>query len=121
MKIYITQSIFFDIRFGVRTFLRKRFNQRDYISKIPGSIHYVASSTDLLIKSLSITTKIMRLLKLPEKEVQFVDLGSGRGKTLLIIAIYFKKLYKYNRLLGIELSEELVNIANLNLAKYISK
>ncbi len=119
IRNYFFQSVLFDFNYGVKTFFRKKFNGTKYTSLHKGSIHYVASSTDLIKNSLGISLDICNLLKWPHDQLQFVDLGSGQGKTMCVVAIFFNQLYKYNPILGVEFSKELTDIAKKNLVKLI--
>ena len=70
--------------------------------------HYQANNV-LLVRD------IFKHLKLPKDET-FVDLGSGKGRILILAAEYGFKTIK-----GIELSDSLCTIAKLNLEAYKKK
>jgi predicted RNA methylase len=55
---------------------------------------------------------LIKGLKLPEDSV-FVDMGSGKGRVLLMAS-----LYKFKRITGVEISSQLCEIARNNIAKF---
>lgn len=55
---------------------------------------------------------LIRNLKLPENSV-FVDMGSGKGRVLLQAS-----LYKFKRIIGVEISSKLFEIAKNNISKF---
>lgn len=62
----------------------------------------------------AVTPRLLRLLKNLRitEEDEFLDLGCGKGK-----ALYFASKMRFRELYGVELSEELLNIARTNFAK----
>lgn len=57
--------------------------------------------------------KIIRRLKVDRPQFTFIDLGSGKGRVLLIAA-----QYPFKSVIGIEFSETLHNIALSNIQRY---
>jgi hypothetical protein len=60
-------------------------------------------------------TRLMRRLKLPKNGV-FVDLGSGKGRALMLAT-----KYGFRKVIGIEFSGELCSSARDNLQKFLRK
>lgn len=56
-------------------------------------------------------TKLLKTMKILSTD-EFLDLGCGKGK-----ALYYASKAKYRKLWGVEISEELLSIANSNLKK----
>lgn len=59
--------------------------------------------------------EIIESLPVPPDDFTFIDLGSGKGRTLLMASSY-----AFRRILGMELLEELNTIAVQNIARYHS-
>ena len=59
---------------------------------------------------------VLRRFKLPLEDFTFIDLGSGKGKLLLLAADY-----PFARIVGVEYSPELHTIAQQNLRRYRSE
>jgi hypothetical protein len=57
--------------------------------------------------------EFMRLLEIPHHEFIFVDFGSGKGRAMLLAAEF-----PFRRILGVELSPRLCEIATKNLQTY---
>ena len=57
--------------------------------------------------------KIIRRLKIDRPQFTFIDLGSGKGRVLLIAA-----QYPFKSVIGIEFSETLHNIASTNIRSF---
>lgn len=68
-------------------------------------IRYQASPKDELVR-------VMNGLDIDTKDFSFIDLGAGKGRTLLVAA-----RLGFRRVIGVEISEELADIARSNLAK----
>lgn len=60
--------------------------------------------------------EILRALPVSPEGFTFVDLGSGKGRTLLMASDY-----PFRRIIGVELLEELHEIATQNIASYRSQ
>jgi SAM-dependent methyltransferase len=59
--------------------------------------------------------RLMRLLNLPKENV-FVDLGSGKGRALMLAA-----KYGFRKIIGIEFSGDLCGKARINIKKFLQK
>lgn len=115
---FFRESIWFDLKFGTSTFLRvpktnqkikKENNQND------DGLLYVASFTSVTFNTLLIAEKILGFERF--SQAQFIDLGCGKGKTLLIYKNYLKDLNIYPPI-GLEYDLKLVNSALKNLEKF---
>jgi SAM-dependent methyltransferase len=102
--ITIATDIGFDLRHGTDT-LRCNFNMNalifdsDHKERTPG---YQATEATTL-------RKLMRILNLPKNGV-FVDLGSGKGRVLLVAA-----QCEFKRTVGVEFSPQLCEVARENV------
>jgi hypothetical protein len=101
-------DIDYDFEYGVdttwatvspRTRMREFFSGARYQASEPGLFH-----------------KILRALPVSPEGFTFVDLGSGKGRTLLMASDY-----PFQRIIGLELLEELHRIAQKNIAGYRSQ
>ncbi len=61
----------------------------------------------------SFVREIIRHAPTAPEDVVFIDVGSGKGKAVLIAAEY-----PFRRVIGVELSKELTDVARENLRKY---
>ncbi len=57
--------------------------------------------------------RMLRAVRMPPETYVFVDLGSGKGRALLIAAEY-----PFKRIIGVEFSRELHEIARRNVARF---
>jgi len=101
-------DIDYDFEHGVDTTwatvsLRTRF--RELVS----SARYQPSQPELF-------HEILRALPVPLDGFTFIDLGSGKGRTLLMASNY-----PFRRIIGVELLDELSDIARHNIAQYRSE
>jgi len=92
----------FDLRYSTDTIGR--------VAKeaLPGSSGYSATKARAFLE-------LMRKLDLP-RGVGFVDLGSGKGRVLMLAA-----LAGFERIIGVEYSERLCEIARTNLRRFVHK
>lgn len=114
---YFKESIWFDLRFGTSTFLRvPKIKQKIKIedNRNDDGLLYVASFTSVIFKTLFKAEDIMGYERF--RQAQFIDLGCGKGKTLIIYKKYLKDLNTYPPI-GLEYDKELVNLSLKNLAK----
>lgn len=76
-----------------------------------------SNNTELAIwyepMSVKIFHQIIRNLKINYSDFAFIDLGSGKGRVLLMAA-----LYKFKRIIGVEFAEELHRVALINVDKF---
>ena len=109
---YFLNNVYFDIRYGVDTFRRKL--PGEYDSTLVGlghGIYYVGIRTKTLKKIFSFLKENIN----GYNKYQFVDLGSGKGKSVLY---YILNVKNYDFLpIGIEYDNELHKIAISNFAK----
>jgi SAM-dependent methyltransferase len=85
-------------RLPLRVRLREIFSERQYQPTVPQEFH-----------------EIMERLPADIDEYTFVDLGSGKGRALLLAAEY-----PFRRIIGVELQAELHRIAEQNIATFDS-
>jgi 16S rRNA G966 N2-methylase RsmD len=105
----IFSDLWFEILFGVKTMKLSRIANLDigFDSKLHGFDYYATRSRPF--------KKILKKVKNTKNSV-FVDIGSGKGKCLILADIYgFKKS------VGVEFSKELVDISKKNVKKYLNR
>jgi hypothetical protein len=112
--VYFRESLWFDLRHGTRTSTRVPKSGR-YLRSLgerDDGVLYVASFTSVTKQSLQAARRILGAEAFAR--AQFVDLGCGKGKPLLIYA----QLYPNPGLpaIGIEYDTALVEVARANLA-----
>ena len=94
----------FDDAFGVETQRRVALTDLDIQGfDIRHGVYYQATSAALV-------RKILRQLRLDCRQFVFVDLGSGKGRVLLMAA-----QMPFRRVIGVEISEELIECARRNI------
>jgi hypothetical protein len=91
----------FDARFGTDT--AAPFFGHD---RTPGAYFYVATTASLIYE-------ILNSLALPPDTFAFVDMGSGKGRALLVASEF-----AFAKIVGIELSPHLHRIAEENIERY---
>ena len=112
---YFKESIWFDLRFGTSTFLRvPKTNQKIKIEddKNDDGLLYVASFTSVTLNTILKAKDVMGTERF--RQAQFMDLGCGKGKTLIIYKRHLKNLNLYPPI-GLEYDLKLVNLAKKNL------
>lgn len=114
--IYFKELILFDLKFGTITFLRIRKTQQKIkfknYSKNDGLL-YVPSFTSVVFKTLHIVKDIMGSERF--RQAQFVDIGCGKGKVLLLYKEYFKNLNIYPPI-GLDYDLKVIKSALTNIA-----
>jgi len=114
---YFVESVWFDLRHGTRTFARVPKDEQ----KIDGNdteadegLLYVASFTSVTRKTVSHALDILG----PDRfaQAQFIDLGCGKGKALLVFAKLFGAAQTHSAV-GIEYDPDLTVLAARNLDK----
>lgn len=112
---YFFESILFDLINRTDTSRRIVNNQGSHADlAIPiDGVHYVASFTSVIIETLRY---VRENLDVDFDRYQFVDLGCGKGKAVLIYVEKFKQPNGYPAI-GIEYDKKLCNIATDNLSK----
>tara|TARA_A100001388_G_scaffold277650_1_gene270230 strand:- start:1433 stop:2074 length:642 start_codon:yes stop_codon:yes gene_type:complete len=113
---YFKESLFFDLKRRTDTSIRVKKNHQ-YISNAStyldaDGLLYVASFTSVIKKTLEITLNIIGNDSF--SRYQFIDLGCGKGKSIIFFLEKFIKTKKFNPI-GIEYDERLYNIAKNNL------
>lgn len=101
-------DLWFDIRFGTDTMGFKNLGNLDINS------NFKKDGEDYIPTRAKHLRRIFKM-KHFSKEDTFVDLGSGKGRTLLIASDYLDNLK------GVEFSEELCDIARKNIIVYGNK
>lgn len=109
---YFIENHLFDIKHGTDT--HERLPLEDYIDQ-PGNLKYgvlyMSSWTSIIRKS---TSRVLDLIGDPEGRVDFMDVGCGKGKVLLVWAEMLSGI-GWARILGIDYSDELLAICRVNL------
>ena len=116
LLIYLKESVLFDLANGTNTHLRVPTVEQEgrVASRLQDGLLYVASFTSVVRTTLRIAKEILG--EPGFTEAQFVDLGCGKGKALLI---YTKEFSSGGGLpaVGIEYDRRLCHIASSNLAR----
>ena len=114
IKIYIslTRDYWFDLKYGTdtKTFVPLESLRIDSHNKTCGVEYQPTRAIPF--------RKLIRMVNLPfvPKDIVFVDLGSGKGRALLLAAEF-----DFKRIVGIEFSPELCDIARKNVSIYQKK
>jgi SAM-dependent methyltransferase len=114
---YFFESILFDIKHGTQTSSRVTKDEQTILSTDTdkeNGLLYVASFTSVTRDTVSLAKRILGDDRF--RKSQFVDLGCGKGKALLVHAVYFGK-DQDKPALGIEYDPDLVVIAKDNVKK----
>ena len=102
----------FDERFGVET--------SGLIYPEPSGHHHDAYNNGYFAVAPSVFHGVMgslgERLQLDYRRFTFVDVGSGKGRALLLASEY-----AFQEIIGVELSPELDRIARSNIARYAAK
>jgi len=102
-------DLYYDAKHGIDTYSWVPVNELDVEdSKKEHAVVYQATRVLPL-------RKLFKTLNFP-KDYSFVDIGSGKGRVLLIASEY-----GFEEVKGIEFSSQLTTIANKNIAKYNQK
>lgn len=107
---YAWESWLFDVAHGTDTH-RRELNNQATIGTSTDSVHYVASFTSVIERSLMASKQ---LLGMDFPAAQFVDIGCGKGKSLVVYRLLTKN-ESTPPAVGIEYDERLCAIANENL------
>jgi SAM-dependent methyltransferase len=95
----------FDAQFGVDT--------SGLIYELPSGHRHDLYNNGYFAVAPSVFHAVMGALQLDFERFTFVDVGSGKGRALLLAADY-----PFRKIIGIELSPELDRIARANIARY---
>ena len=98
----------FDERFGVET--------SGLIYELPTGSHHDACNHGYCGVAPSIFRESLERLKLDYSHFRFIDLGSGKGRALLLASDY-----PFREVIGVELSPQLHRIAKRNIARYLRR
>ena len=114
--IYFKELILFDLKFGITTFFRvpktkQKIKFENYVKN--DGLLYVPSFTSVVFKTLHMVKDIMGSERF--RQAQFIDIGCGKGKVLLLYKKYFKNLNIYPPV-GLDYDSKLINIASTNIA-----
>lgn len=100
----------FDDNFGVETHKTARIYRLNVVGRRPlDANHYRASDSALVGQALTV-------LPIQREHYFFVDLGSGKGRTLIIAA-----QLGFAKIVGVEFSPHLVRVCNHNLKRCMGK
>ena len=114
---YFIESIWFDLKFGTSTFLRvpkKNQKIKTEDNQHDDGLLYVASFTSVTLNTLLKAKEIIGAERF--RRAQFMDLGCGKGKTLIIYKRYLENLNIYPPI-GLEYDLKLVKLAQKNLER----
>jgi SAM-dependent methyltransferase len=113
--LYVKESLAFDIRHGTNTHLRVPKTQSTGVgADFEDGVLYVASLTSVVQDTLAAAESAFGEVRF--REAQFIDLGCGKGKTLLVYAMRYGRRAKYAAV-GIEYEPGLCEIARSNARK----
>tara|TARA_Y200000002_G_scaffold383102_1_gene403227 strand:- start:7379 stop:8053 length:675 start_codon:yes stop_codon:yes gene_type:complete len=110
---FFLETHLFDILYKTDT--HKLINKDEFDQNIKNLSHgilYMSSWTSVIKKSIK---KSFEIINLPPNDYDIIDLGCGKGKVLLVISKMFKNGKISPRLIGIDYSKDLINIAKKNL------
>lgn len=99
----------FDARYGTDT--ARRIPREQIATNSENIVHCVNYGASKAMPFM----KLMRTLKLPQEGV-FVDLGSGKGRAVMLAT-----KYGFRKVIGIEFSGALCDAARANLEKFLRK
>lgn len=107
---YIYRDRLFDWKYGVETRSRERLNDLDigYENKKFGRNY--GPSDPIIFKNM------LACLKIKHEDFAFIDFGSGKGRAMLMASEL-----PFRRIIGIEFSAKLNEMARKNLARYKSQ
>jgi len=105
----LPSNYFFDFRYGTNTARNLSLNAMEVVGSNKARATWAESTQQRPFRAL------MRQLQLPCKG-DFVDLGSGKGKVLLLASAY-----PFENIVGVEFAEELNDICRENIRRYTRK
>jgi glycosyltransferase involved in cell wall biosynthesis len=112
--IYLRESILFDAVNRTNTHFRSTKEEKSKASdEYNDGVLYVASFTSVVTQTLNL---VKERLGNKFRATQFIDLGCGKGKAVLLYALYYKNQYTYP-CVGVEYDRDLYNIAIKNLKR----
>jgi len=114
---YFSQSVWFDLRHGTKTFARVPKDEQTIESsgsEADNGLLYVASFTSVTRDAVRLARNILTSERFAR--AQFVDLGCGKGKALLVFAQQFGTQQALPAI-GIEYDPQLADLAKRNIEK----
>lgn len=105
----LPSNYFFDLKYGTDTARNLSLNAMEVVGSNKARATWAESTQQRPFR------KLMRHLQLPFKG-DFIDLGSGKGKVLLLAS-----QYPFKNILGVEFAEELNAICRENIRLYARK
>jgi teichuronic acid biosynthesis glycosyltransferase TuaG len=114
---YLTQSLFFDFVHSTSTCRRRKFDG-EYKASNPNDIYYVAVNTDIFLDAVKRSYQFIADIGLCPSGFQFVDLGAGKGKSLLLLLLKFRDHLSQYSALGIDISKPLLDEAYSNIQSF---
>jgi SAM-dependent methyltransferase len=114
---YFKESILFDLRHGTRTFARVPKNEQTIDiddTQAADGLLYVASFTSVTAQTVELARNALGSEDF--KRAQFLDLGCGKGKALLVFAKLFGAAQTH-KAIGIDFDPDLVRLARANIAR----
>lgn len=107
--ISVLEDFYFEMKYGIST---SRIVKREDLDISEASKEHSEEYKPTRIRHFRL---LIKALKLPENSV-FVDMGSGKGRILLMAS-----LYKFKRIAGVEISSRLCEIAENNIEIFEKK
>ena len=111
---YITQSFSFDILHRSSTCRRRKFGP-EYLALNSSDVYYVAVNSDVFLDAVNMCYKFIATLEAFPSCFQFVDLGVGKGKSLMLLLLNFIDNLSRYPALGIDISHSLLDEACSNI------
>ena len=109
---YLYNNVLFDLKRNTNTFLKKKEVDTENENASHG-IYYVGSRTSTFNEIFEFLNDVTND---GLEQYQFVDLGCGKGKTLIMF-LEKKKFKSKHKAIGIDYDNYLLSIANKNLTK----
>lgn len=100
----------FDLKFGIDTQMRVR------VSDLETSASGARFANRYEGTPIAPLRKILRRLKVDRRRFTFIDLGSGKGRVLILAA-----QYPFKSVIGVEFSKQLHDIALANIQRYAAQ
>lgn len=107
--IELVGDYYFEKKYNLETFEKVEVNHLDIPEEIKVHSNPYGPTRSRQFKLL------LKSLKLPDGLI-FMDIGSGKGKVLILAS-----MFNFERVIGIEISEKLCEIATMNINNFKSK
>lgn len=104
------RNVLFDRWYRVDTCGQQSVAQLGVVDENPREVYGFSSSTIAIVRA------ILASLPIDHREWVFIDLGSGKGRTLLLAGAY-----PFKRIIGVEHAISLVRTSRANLDTYIGR